>query len=112
MNASNGAAKNVVDGWLQAGQTVRISGLDFMPKSHRVLTDAALCVIKGQATAYFLCQHPKGNIWLLKKFAPSKRPSDEYMHAVHHCLPGGIEFYVKLVAALEQFLRRQGLVNI
>jgi len=58
-----------------------------------MLPDTAQCIVKGQAAAYFLRQHPQDNIWLLKKFASSRRPSDAYLNTVHECLPGGFEFF-------------------
>jgi serine/threonine protein kinase len=93
MIAPNDVGENVVDTWLWSHLTVRILGLDFEPLPHLVLSDAAQCIVKGQAAVYFLRQQSQGNIWLLKKFTPSRRPSDEYLEAVHQCLPGGIEFF-------------------
>ena len=93
MRAPNDTGKNVVDAWLSSGQTMRISGLDLSPVPHPVFPETAQCIVKGQAAAYFLRQHPQENIWLLKKFAPSRRPSDAYLNIVHECLPGGFEFF-------------------
>ncbi len=93
MRTPNDLDKNVVDAWLHAGRTSRISGLDLAPMAHPVLPETAQCIVKGQAAAYFLRQHPQDNIWFLKKFAPSRRPSDAYLNTVHECLPGGFEFF-------------------
>ena len=79
----------LVEQWLATGATVRISSLDLRPMAHPLLPQAARCVVKGQAAAYFLEQRPHGYVWLLKKFAPGRRPTDEYLHAVTRCLPGG-----------------------
>ena len=84
---------DIVDHWLRSGQTARISGLDFLPVPHPTMPDVAQCIVKGQAAVYFLRQHPQDNVWLLKKFTPSRRPSDAYLNTVHECLPGGIEFF-------------------
>jgi len=83
----------VVERWLASGQTVRISGMDLAPVPHPVLPTAPHCVVKGQASVFFLKQHPHGHVWLLKKFAPSRRPSDEYLGAVTRRLPGGAGFF-------------------
>jgi hypothetical protein len=60
---------------------------------HPAFQDTAQRVVKGQAAVYFLRQQPHGSVWLLKKFSPSRRPSDEYLARVQECLPGGIEFF-------------------
>jgi serine/threonine protein kinase len=82
-----------VDAWLWSGQTMRLAGLDFVPMCHPAFQDTAQRVVKGQAAVYFLRQQPHGSVWLLKKFSPSRRPSDEYLARVQECLPGGIEFF-------------------
>lgn len=79
--------------WLASGSTVRICGLDFVPIAHPLLTDAVQCIVKGQAAVYFLRQQPHGNVWLLKRFSPGRRPSDAYLDSVPHCLPGSIAFF-------------------
>ena len=84
---------SAIDAWHGSGKTVRIAGLDFLPMSHPILAETVQTIVKGQAAAYFLRQQPQGNTWLLKKFAPSRRPSDAYLAAVHACLPGGVEFF-------------------
>ena len=86
-------SQEIIEHWLASGEPVRISGLDLVPMSHPAMPDMPRCVTKGQATVFFLKQVPFGNVWLLKKFAPSRRPSDEYLAAVTQCLPGGIEFF-------------------
>lgn len=93
MPTRNITHQDVIDRWLGAGQTARISGLDFTPLAHPILPDTAQRIVKGQAAGYLLRQHPQGNVWFLKKFAPSRRPSDAYLQAVDRCLPGGVEFF-------------------
>ena len=85
--------REIMECWLASGQSIRISGLDFVPMSHPAMPTMPRCVMKGQATAFFLRQVPFGNTWLLKKFAPSRRPTDKYLEAATRCLPGGIEFF-------------------
>jgi serine/threonine protein kinase len=82
-----------MDKWLASDQAARICGLDFRPQPHPALPDTAKCTIKGQGSVFFLLQVPQGNIWLLKKFAPSRRPSDDYLKSVTRYLPGGAEFF-------------------
>ncbi|MBN1506165.1 MAG: protein kinase, partial [Sedimentisphaerales bacterium] len=86
----SGISTTPVEGWLQSGTTVRLAGFDWHPVAHPLLPCSPQCVVKGQATVFFLRQHPHGNIWLLKKFHPGRRPSDEYLTSVNRCLPGGV----------------------
>ena len=84
---------DVLAEWLASGATVRICGLDFVPIASRLLPGSAQCIVKGQAAVYFLRQQPQGNVWLLKRFSPGRRPSDDYLDRVPHCLPGSIAFF-------------------
>lgn len=84
---------NSIDRWLCSGKSARIVGLDLMPVAHPVLTDTAQCVVKGQASVFFLREQTHGSQWLLKKFAPSRQPTDAYLEAVQRCLPGGAAFF-------------------
>ena len=85
--------KDIVNDWLTSGQAFRICGQDLRPVPHGVFADRAFCIIKGQAEVYFLEQVPHGNIWLLKVFAPGRRPTDDYLGAVSGYLPGTAEFF-------------------
>jgi DNA-directed RNA polymerase subunit RPC12/RpoP len=76
--------------WLQSGETVRICGQDFRPKSSGHLAGAPLCIQKGQATVVFLEQVPQGHTWLLKLFTPGRWPTDAYLLGVEKCLPGTV----------------------
>ena len=87
------SGREILEHWLASGQTVRISGLDFIPMPHPSMPQMPRCVMKGQATAFFLRQVPFENTWLLKKFAPSRRPSNDYLAAATRCLPGSVEFF-------------------
>lgn len=93
MNAKMNTEIDVANEWLQYGQTIRISGLDLKPLAHPIVSATVWCITKGQATVFFLEQVPHGKIWLLKKFTPGRRPTDEYMQAVNDCMPGGPGFY-------------------
>ena len=93
MIASKNINEDLMDRWVVSDQTVRLAGLDLKPIPHPMLTNSVQCVVKGQGTVFFLRQHPHGNIWLLKKFAPSRRPSDNYLEAVTQTLPGGASFF-------------------
>ena len=84
---------DVMNNWLSSGQIARISGIDLKPIPHPILTNTVQCVVKGQASVFFLKQIPQGNLWLLKKFAPARRPTDCYLEDVNNCLPGGVEFF-------------------
>jgi len=84
---------DIVNDWLESGQTVCICGQDLRPVPYSLFTDRALCIVKGQAEVYFLEQVPHGNIWLLKVFAPGRRPADDYLRAVSCHLPGSAEFF-------------------
>ena len=84
---------HIVNQWLMSGQTARIAGFDFEPVPHPLLPNAVQKVVKGQAAVYFLRQHPHGHVWLLKKFSPSRRPSDDYLRRVDQYLPSGAEFF-------------------
>jgi len=92
-SAMEAAGAIPVERWLHSGQILRVSGLDFVPVPHPLMADTPRCVVKGQASVFFLRQIPHDHMWLLKKFAPSKRPSDAYLEAVTRCLPGGMEFF-------------------
>jgi len=83
----------VVERWLLSGKTARISGLDLKPLPHPMMLDVPQSVKKGQATVFFVKQFPHGHIWLLKKFAPSRRPSNAYLGALNSCVPGQIGFF-------------------
>lgn len=83
----------IMDKWLASGEAARICGLDFRPQPHPALPNTAKCTIKGQGCVFFLLQIPQDNIWLLKKFAPSRRPSDDYLKSVTRYLPGEAEFF-------------------
>jgi len=83
----------ILEEWLRSRRTVRISGLDLEPLPHPVLPDTPRCVMKGQASVYFFKQHPHGHMWLIKKFAPSRRPSDHHLLAVSRCIPGQAGFF-------------------
>jgi len=83
----------VVDRWLTSGETIRLCGLDLRPLPHPLMPGRARSVTKGQATVWFLGQHPHGTRWLLKKFHNAQRPTDAYLNAVHQCLPGSISFF-------------------
>ena len=87
---------SVVERWLSSGRTGRICGLDLLPVPHPLLVGMPQCITKGQATAYFLQQPGHGNGWLLKKFTPSRRPTDEYLLAAPKHLPGGSECFTCL----------------
>lgn len=52
--------------WLASGLTARICGLDMAPIPHPLLPSEPQRIAKGQASAYFLRQHPHGHQWLLK----------------------------------------------
>jgi len=93
MTTTDNTCTEVVDDWLSSNLTARISGLDLKPIPHPILPNSAQCVVKGQASVFFLRQYPHGHTWLLKKFAPSRRPSDLYLEAVTRCLPGGASFF-------------------
>ena len=84
---------DVANHWLLSGQTMRISGLDLKPLAHPILHKTVWCITKGQATVFFLEQVSHGKIWLLKKFSPGRRPTDEYLQTVNDYLPGGAEFF-------------------
>lgn len=84
---------DVMERWLLSGSPVRICGFDLWPMPHPCLPGTPQCVVKGQASVYFLRQHAHGTTWLLKTFHPGRRPSDEYLAAVSHCLPSGAEFF-------------------
>jgi serine/threonine protein kinase len=83
----------VVERWLLSGKIAHISGLDLKPVPHPLLLESPQCIIKGQGCIFFLRQYPQKNIWLLKKFASSRRPSREYLRAVTDYLPGMAEFF-------------------
>ena len=92
--------------WLRSGLTVRICGLDFRLKSSPHLAGAPLCIQKGQATVLFLEQVPQGHTWLIKIFTPGRRPTDAYLLAVEHCLPGSAAF---LACTQRRLLTREHL---
>ena len=107
--------KDIVNDWLTSGQAVRICGQDLRPVHHGVFADRALCIVKGQAEVYFLEQVPHGNIWLLKVFAPGRRPTDDYLGAVSGYLPGTAEFFTctqrRLLTEDHMDLRNSGFRN-
>jgi len=79
--------------WLKSNKQARIAGLSLVPIAHPLMSDSVQCITKGQATVYFLKQHPYGHTWLLKKFASAKRPDDDYLFKTAKYLPGTNEFY-------------------
>ncbi|GEM_PF-3421285 len=93
MPAANDGSFDLMERWLASGGTARISGFDVRPVPHPLLPETVQSVTKGQASVFFLRQEPHGNIWLLKKFSPSKSPSHEYLKAIHRYLPAGPEFF-------------------
>ncbi len=107
--------KDIVNDWLTSGQAFRICGQDLRPVPHGVFADRAFCIIKGQAEVYFLEQVPHGNIWLLKVFAPGRRPTDDYLGAVSGYLPGTAEFFTctqrRLLTEDHMDLRNSGFRN-
>jgi len=84
---------DIMDRWLASNSTARLSGLDLRPMPHRVFPGLAYRVTKGQGTVFFLEQYTHRNVWLLKKFAASRRPSDAYLESVTDYLPGGAAFF-------------------
>ncbi len=74
--------------WLVSGKTARICGLDLKPIPHPAMPNMPQCVIKGQASVFFLRQYPHNNVYLLKKFTPARRPTDDYLQTVTQYLPG------------------------
>jgi len=87
------SSETLMNEWLASGQTARICGLDFEPVPHPAMPDTPQCVVKGQASVFFLRQTPHNNTWLLKKFAPARRPMDDYLQAVTQYLPGDAAFF-------------------
>ncbi|HDL01133.1 MAG TPA: hypothetical protein ENH23_02760 [candidate division Zixibacteria bacterium] len=106
---------DAINHWHSSGQAARICGLDLNPITHPLLSNSVQCVIKGQASVFFLKQVPQGNIWLLKKFAPSRRPTDDYLQAVTDYLPGGVEFFTcsqrRLLTSNHLDIRNSGYKN-
>lgn len=84
---------DIMNNWLNSGMTARIAGIDLLPTRHPVLKSSVQCVTKGQATVYFLRQTLHANTWVLKKFTPAKKPTNEYLTSISNCLPGGGEFF-------------------
>jgi len=84
---------DVMEHWLLSGKSARISGLDLKPLAHPAMPSTPRRVVKGQAAVYFMQQSPHQNTWLIKKFTPSRRPSDTYLQAVSRCIPGQAEFF-------------------
>ena len=92
--------------WLRSNETVRVCGLDLRLKPHPHLRSVPQCIIKGQASVFWLEQVPQGHTWLLKVFTPGRRPTDEYLHAVDRYLPGAEEFFT---CTQRRFLTREHL---
>jgi len=84
---------DIVNEWLGSDQTVRLCGLDLKPIPHSVFYDRVLCIVKGQASVYFLRDQRHRNSWLLKVFNPGRRPTDDYLNAVSQHLPGPAAFF-------------------
>ena len=84
---------DIMNNWMQSGLTARIAGIDLLPTRHPMLKNSIQCVTKGQATVYFLSQSLQANTWILKKFTPAKKPTNEYLTSISDCLPGGLEFF-------------------
>jgi Protein tyrosine and serine/threonine kinase len=84
---------DIVNDWLNSGQSARLCGLDLKPIPHSVFPDRPLCIVKGQAAVYFLREKQRGNVWLLKLFNPGRRPADDYLNAVGQYLPGPAAFF-------------------
>ena len=84
---------DIMNDWLLSDQAARICGLDLKPIPHPFLANSVQSVIKGQASVFFLKQIPQGNIWLLKKFTPARRPADDYLESINSCLPGETGFF-------------------
>ena len=84
---------DIVNDWLNSGRTVRVCGLDLKPIPHSVFNDRGLCIVKGQASVYFLRDQRHRNNWLLKVFNPGRRPTDDYLNAVSQHLPGPAAFF-------------------
>jgi len=85
--------RDIMERWLHSGLTARISGLDLKPLPHPILPGSPQCVVKGQASVYFMQQHLHDNIWLLKKFIPSRRPTNAHLEAVSRYIPGKACFF-------------------
>ncbi len=107
--------KDIMNNWLNSGKSVRICGQDLRPVPNGLFTDRIFCIVKGQAEVYFLKQVPHENIWLLKIFAPGRRPTDEYLEAVSNYLPGTVEFFTctqrRFLCAEHLDLRNSGFNN-
>jgi len=84
---------DIANHWLHSGQTMRICGLELRPLVHPILSKTVWCITKGQATVFFLEQVPQNRVWLLKKFNPGRRPTNQYLTAVNDYLPGGAAFF-------------------
>lgn len=98
-----------VTSWLASGRCVRISGLDLRPLPHPAMKDTPWCIVKGQASVYFLEDANHHHRWLLKKFSLSRRPSDEYLRRVSQCLPGRAELFTCIQ---RRFLKPQHLDRV
>ncbi|MFA7281371.1 MAG: protein kinase [Sterolibacterium sp.] len=86
-------AQHIVERWLVSGRTIRLCGLDLKPRPHPALPGTPQSIARGQGTVFFLDQPDHNNTWLLKIFAPSKRPADVYLNAVADRLPGSLPFF-------------------
>ncbi|NLX15201.1 MAG: hypothetical protein GXY44_16355 [Phycisphaerales bacterium] len=84
--------QGVVEQWLASHQPARIAGFDLQPVAHPLLPDTPQRIVKGQAAVYFL-KDQHDNIWLLKKFTLSRRPTDAYLEQVSKLLPGRASFF-------------------
>lgn len=85
-------APDIMQRWLLSGAAARISGLDFIPVAHPLAPNTVSSITKGQACVYLLRQVPQAKIWFLKKFAPARRPDDQYHIDVARYVPGHLEF--------------------
>ncbi len=100
---------DMIASWLSSGRTVRISGLDLRPLPHPAMKDTPWCIVKGQASVYFLEDANHHHRWLLKKFSLSRRPSDEYLRRASQCLPGRAELFT---CTQRRFLKPQHLDRV
>lgn len=101
------AHDQVIERWHTAGRTARVGGCDLKPIGHPLMPATPQCIRRGQGTVYFLSQPHHGNTLLLKVFAPSTRPNNDFLEATATHLPG----CVALFTTKQRRLLRRGHID-